>query len=55
MECAVPGQTTFVNPGYVVGPKFLAEANGVLNTQGLGINYFPGNSPGVIAYGGQYL
>ena len=55
MECAVPGQTTFVNPGYVIGPKFLAEANGVLNTQGLGINYFPGNSPGVIAYGGQYL
>jgi hypothetical protein len=54
-EAAVPGQTTFVNPGYVSGPKFLVEANGVINSQGLGINYFPGSTPGIQAYGGQYI
>jgi hypothetical protein len=55
MECAVPGQTVFVNPGYVIGPKYFINANGVIMTQGLGVNYFPGNQPGIIGSGGQYL
>jgi len=54
-EAAVPGQTTFVNPGYVIGPKYFINANGVLQTQGLGVNYFPGNQPGIVGSGGQYL
>jgi hypothetical protein len=54
-EAAVPWQTTFVNPGYVNGPKFYVTANGTIMTQGLGPNYFPGNQPGIINTGGQYL
>jgi hypothetical protein len=44
----------FVNPGNVVGLKYTCSLNGVINTQGLGTSYFPGNSAGTLATGGQY-
>lgn len=46
---------TFVNPGNVTGPKYLAGANGVIDANGQGVNFFPGNSAGSTASGGQYI
>lgn len=40
--------------GSATGPKYLANLNGVINTSGAGANYFPGNSGGYTATGGQY-
>jgi hypothetical protein len=37
----------------VTGQKYSAVSNGVINT-GAGVNYFPGNTAGVLATGGQY-
>ena len=37
------------------GRKFSVSANGVINVQGAGVNYFPGVTPGVAASGGQYV
>ena len=45
---------TFINPGNVTGPKYFATLNGVINTQGAGVNYFPGTAAGTTAQGGQY-
>ena len=45
---------TWSNAGNVTGPKFLAETNGVIQTQSAGINYFPGTVAGTITLGGQY-
>jgi len=39
----------------VSGRKFRASANGVINTQGAGENYFPGTTAGLITTGGQYV
>lgn len=50
-----PYQPVFSNAGYVTGMKFTADVNGVINTQGAGINFFPGNQPGSTARGGQYV
>jgi hypothetical protein len=44
----------FVNPSYVVGPKYSASMNGTIVTAGSGANYLPGNSAGYISTGGQY-
>lgn len=44
---------TFI--GTATGPKYAASLNGVINTGGAGINYFPGNSAGATATGGQYV
>jgi hypothetical protein len=44
----------FVNPGNVSGTRYIASLIGLINTQGLGINYFPGTVAGSIATGGQY-
>jgi Pectinesterase len=55
MQVPVPGSPVFVNPGYVTGAKYAAQLNGVLNVQGLGINYFPGSTAGYTSSGGQYL
>jgi hypothetical protein len=41
--------------GAATGPRYDVEANGVIETNGAGANYFPGNSAGIIATGGQYL
>jgi hypothetical protein len=44
----------FINPGNVTGSKYSAALNGVINSQGAGVNYFPGTSPGTLQLGGQY-
>jgi hypothetical protein len=54
VEIPVPGQTVFVNPGYVTGTKYSGVYNGIIITQGLGINYFPGNAAGAVNFGGWY-
>jgi hypothetical protein len=55
-QIEVPGVATpnFVNPGNVTGRRFNALLNGVINTQGQGLTYFPGTVAGVTATGGQY-
>lgn len=45
---------SFVNPGNVTGQKWIAQLNGVINTQGAG-TYFPGTVSGASATGGQYV
>ena len=55
MEVAVPGSPTFPGAGFVTGPKYMCVANGCINTQGLGINYFPGSIAGSIGTGGVYV
>jgi hypothetical protein len=47
------GFTTF--SGGAQGPKYNVTANGVINSFGGGINFLPGNQPGVTASGGVYL
>jgi hypothetical protein len=49
-----PYTSVFANSGFVAGVKFNVNLNGVIVSQGMGINYFPGTSPGVISTGGQY-
>lgn len=44
-----------VYSGTVTGKRYYAEAGGLLNTNGGGANYFPGNSAGSVATGAQYL
>jgi hypothetical protein len=41
--------------GSATGPRYLADANGVIYTNGGGASYFPGNSVGSVATGGQYI
>jgi hypothetical protein len=48
------GNVTFVNPGNVTGVRYSAILNSVIHTLGGGANYFPGNSAGTVATGGQY-
>lgn len=48
------GNVTFVNPGNVTGARYSAILNSVIHTLGGGANYFPGNSAGTVATGGQY-
>ena len=50
---AVALNCTFV--GSATGRKYYADSNGVVDSGGAGINYFPGNIAGVIYTGGQYL
>lgn len=40
--------------GAAMGPRYQAMLNGVINVNGAGGTYFPGNSAGVLASGGQY-
>lgn len=40
--------------GSATGQRYFAALNGVINTNGGGPNYFPGNSAGATATGGQY-
>jgi hypothetical protein len=40
--------------GSATGVRYLASLNGTINTNGGGANYFPGNSAGSTASGGQY-
>ncbi|QDM27009.1 hypothetical protein FNL56_13465 [Tardiphaga sp. vice304] len=41
--------------GAVTGVRYAVNLNGVINTQGQGPNYFPGNAPGTVSNGGQYV
>jgi hypothetical protein len=41
--------------GAATGPRYFAEPNGVVYTAGGGPNYFPGDSAGSAATGGQYV
>lgn len=41
--------------GAATGKRYDAATNGVINTAGGGANYFPGNSAGSTAQGGQYV
>ncbi|CUT16066.1 hypothetical protein BF49_7146 [Bradyrhizobium sp.] len=54
IEVPATGTPTFVNYGNVSGGKYFATLNGVINTQGAGINYFPGTVAGSTTAGGQY-
>jgi hypothetical protein len=54
IEVPATGTPTFTNPGNVTGKKYDASLNGVINTQGAGVNYFPGTVAGTTATGGQY-
>lgn len=49
---AVVSGTTFI--GTTVGLKFNAVLNGVINTNGSGVDYLPGTSAGTLGTGGQY-
>jgi hypothetical protein len=44
-----------VYSGTVTGKRYYAEVGGILNTNGGGSNYFPGNSAGSVSTGGQYI
>lgn len=46
-----PGMTF---SGAAVGARYAAATNGVIDTQGAGPNYFPGNAAGSVATGGAY-
>jgi hypothetical protein len=39
----------------VTAAKYYAAGNGVIDSQGSGVSYLPGNAPGNLATGGQYL
>lgn len=41
--------------GSATGPRYIATLNGTINTSGSGANYFPGDSAGSTATGGQYV
>jgi hypothetical protein len=40
--------------GTATGPRYLASGNGVVDSGGKSVNFFPGNAPGTLATGGQY-
>lgn len=47
---------SITNPANVTaGRKFKVIANGVVNTNGAGVNYYPGPDAGTTATGGQYI
>jgi hypothetical protein len=41
--------------GTATGSKYTATTNSIINTNGAGINYFPGNAAGTTNTGGQYI
>jgi hypothetical protein len=45
----------FVNPGFVSGPKYEAQLNGVIYAYTLGVSFLPGSQAGFTESGGQYL
>ena len=55
IEVPATGTPTFSLGGNTVtGTRYLAQLNGVINTQGQGANYFPGTVAGSTTQGGQY-
>jgi hypothetical protein len=45
---------TWVNPGNVTGQRYAASTNGIVTSQGGGLNFIPGTIAGVVSSGGQY-
>lgn len=45
---------TLSGAGSMTGPRYNVSLNGVINTAGAGTGFFPGNSSGLSATGGQY-
>ena len=43
------------NPGNATGQRFFCFTNGTINSEGGGVNYFPGTSAGSQSNGGQYV
>ncbi|AYO83568.1 hypothetical protein EBB05_15695 [Methylobacterium brachiatum] len=41
--------------GSATGTRYYSAANGIINTNGGGANFFPGSVAGSTALGGQYL
>ena len=39
----------------VTGPKFRVDYNGIMNSGGNGVNYYPGTVAGTVSTGGQYF
>jgi hypothetical protein len=48
-----PSFTSF--SGGAQGPRFNVNTNSVIRCSGGGLNFLPGNQPGIIASGGQYI
>jgi hypothetical protein len=46
--------SSILNPGLVTGTKYTAQLNGCIDSNGGGINYYPGNVAGTLSSGGQY-
>lgn len=53
-QCGVLEAVGMTFLGTATGPKFGVSQNGVISTNGGGINYFPGSTAGVVSTGGQY-
>ncbi|MEY9638719.1 hypothetical protein ABIF66_006973 [Bradyrhizobium japonicum] len=53
-SCAL-GFNSITNYGNVNGTKFLAQTNGVIDSGGRGVGYYPGTAGGSTASGGQYV
>lgn len=54
LACALAtGQPVFV--GAATGPRYAVSTNSVINTNGAGASYFPGDAAGTTATGGQYV
>ena len=49
-----PNPPIFVNPSNAVGPKYVAQLNGIVYAAGLGYSFFPGTVAGTTNSGGQY-
>jgi hypothetical protein len=49
-----PYTSVFANGGFATGQKYNVSLNGVIVTQGNGINWFPGTIAGATSTGGQY-
>jgi hypothetical protein len=47
--------TSITGGASVTGPKYLAFGNGVIDSVGMGVNYYPGSVAGSVNTGGQYL
>jgi hypothetical protein len=47
--------SAFNNAGFVSGAKYLANGNGVVDSNGRGTSFLPGTVAGSLATGGQYL
>jgi hypothetical protein len=46
--------TTITGGGNISGPKWYAQANGIIDSYGGGVSYFPGTVAGSASSGGQY-